>query len=500
MPSPSPFGTVNAPSFPTANVDWLNTAAPLTLEELRGKLVILDFWTFCCINCMHILPTLRSLEEEFADDLVVIGVHTPKFASERDIDNVAQAIARYDIRHPVLHDPAYQTWQAYAVRAWPTLVFVSPDGKVIGHAPGEPDPDRLKAAVADLIARGKSENMMAGPAFPFQPPAQRTTRFSFPGKIKPAPAGFAIPDTHMIVADSGHHQIALLDKDGEIIKRYGSGSAGLADGDADTAQFRDPQGFAATADALYIADTGNHALRKIDLASGNITTLAGMGRRGMIVSAPQAAADSALASPWDIEVVPMGLAIANAGTHQLLLYSEADGIILPLAGTGGENIVDGPALTALLAQPSGLYWDETRAALYFADSETSAIRALYFDGDAGRVETLVGTGLFDFGHVNGGFAGARLQHALGLTGSADTLLVADSYNHAIRALNLTDQTVSDWDDGMTCLDPVCLPLAEPAGICTDRDGFVYLSDTNNHRLLRFDPTARSYQTWSGEPG
>ncbi|MEN8722478.1 MAG: redoxin domain-containing protein [Alphaproteobacteria bacterium] len=488
----SPFGVITAPAFPTDNVSWLNTEAPLTLDQLRGKLIILDFWTFCCINCMHILPTLRALEEEFADDLVVIGVHTPKFASEHDEDNVAQAIARYDIRHPVLHDPGYQTWQAYTVRAWPTLVFVSPDGKVIGNAPGEPDPDKLKAAVGDLIARGKSENMMAGPAFPFQPPANRTSTFSFPGKIKPTPARFAIPDAHMIVADGGHHQIAALDKNGQTIKRFGSGTAGFHDGAGADASFRDPQGFAVTPAAIYVADTGNHALRKIDLVNDCVTTLAGNGKRGMIVSAPQQADQSALASPWDLEHTPMGLAIANAGTHQLLLYHEDDALITPLAGTGGEDIVDGPALNALLAQPSGLYWNDASQALYFADSETSAIRALKNN----QVETLVGTGLFDFGHVNGDFTSARLQHALGLFSNAEILLVADSYNHVIRQMNIADQTVSDWDDGMTCLDPVCLPLAEPAGICVDNDGAVYLSDTNNHRLLRFDPAKQHYQTWS----
>ncbi len=492
MSSSSPFGVINAPALPTENVSWLNTDWPLTLEDLRGKLVILDFWTFCCINCMHILPTLRALEQEFADDLVVIGVHTPKFASERDADNVAQAIARYDIHHPVLHDPTYQTWQAYTVRAWPTLVFVSPDGKVIGHAPGEPDPDKLRAAVTDLIARGKDVGLMTGPAFHFAAPPAPSGTFSFPGKIKPAPENFAIKDAHMIVADSGHHQIAVLDRQGKTLKRFGSGTAGFKDGTAQVASFRDPQGFAVTDQAIYVADTGNHALRKIDLADRTVSTLSGNGRRGMIVSSPQPADTCALASPWDIEVTPMGLAIANAGTHQLLCYHEADGLITPLAGTGGEDIVDGSAHSALLAQPSGLYWDDTREVLFFADSETSSIRALMH----GQIETLVGTGLFDFGHVNGDASGARLQHALGLTGSDDTLLIADSYNHAIRSIDLDQRTVSDWDDGMTCLDPVCLPLGEPAGICLDRDGGVYLSDTNNHRILRFDPAARNYQTWS----
>lgn len=496
MAPTSPFGTVNAPEFATQGVHWLNTDAPLSLADLRGRLVILDFWTFCCINCMHILPTLRALEDQFPEELAVIGVHTPKFESEKDAENVKQAISRYDIRHPVLHDPTFQTWQAYAVRAWPTLVFVAPDGKVIGHAPGEPDPARLAQAVSDMITRGKSEGLMQAGTFTYTPQPTAQQRLRFPGKVKPAPTEFLDDACHLIVADSGNHQIVLLDKDGNDILRIGSGSPGFEDGSLSNASFRDPQGFAVTDTIIYVADTNNHALRLIDLVAGTVTTLTGNGKRGPIISAPMTAQGTALASPWDVALMPNGIAIANAGTHQLVLIDYAHDQVLPLAGTGGEDIIDGPALSSLLAQPSGLFWDDDTNALFFADSETSALRAYIPTEDGGMVESLIGTGLFDFGHINGPADAARLQHALGVWKTGDTLLIADSYNHAIRSLDMTTREVTDWDDGSTCLDDVCLPLGEPAGVCSHQDGMIYLSDTNNHRIVQYNPVEKTNRTWA----
>ncbi len=487
-----PAGVVHAPEIGLPGLDWFNVSAPLTLAALRGKLVILDFWTFCCINCMQVLPCLRRVEEAFPKDVAVIGVHSPKFAAERTAGNVAAAVARYDIRHPVVSDADFRIWRSYAVRAWPTLVFVSPTGYVVGQHSGEPDAERLLAAVGDLIAQYRHQGAMTPSLLPLAIPTGPPARLRFPGKIKRLPGNARI----WAVADSGHHQIALLDDQGRDIDRIGSGAPGLVDGSRQTAGFHAPQGLVGDAEAIYVADTGNHAIRRIDRESGTVTTLAGTGERGPGLPGDGTPGRAvALASPWDLEIDAGRLFFANAGSHQLGEIDLRGGVLYLLAGSGAESIVDGPAEEAALAQPSGLTLDARHDFLYFVDSETSSVRRLSLRGER-QVETLVGTGLFDFGAQNGAFSEARLQHPLGLTISEKEIVVADSYNGRLRSLHLGARRVSDFDDGFVCADPVCLPFGEPAGVVADGADRLLMADTNNHRIVEFRRTARIYRTWA----
>lgn len=481
---------VRAPEIERPATTWFNVAAPLPLADLRGRIVILDFWTFCCINCMHVLPALARVEARFPEEVAVIGVHSPKFIAERDPANVALAIARYGIRHPVVHDPNMTLWREYAVRAWPTLVFIDPQGYVLGQFSGEPDAERLLAAVGDLVEQARAnETLQPGPLL-LETPEEGAGTLRFPGKIKALPGGAG-----WAIADAGHHRIVVTDTKGAVTAILGSGTQGFDDGDGGTATFDAPQGLVADDTTIWVADTGNHAVRAIDRATGRVRTLAGTGRRGPVLGGPAPAAETALASPWDLEMLPGGrLAVANAGTHQLAALDLAAGTVERLAGTGAEALIDGDALReAALAQPSGLALDSGGRRLYFADSETSALRAL--DLETGRVETLVGAGLFDFGHVNGAFATARLQHALGVTWTEEGPVVADSYNRAVRRLDLARGEVADVEPGLECRDPVCLPLGEPAGIAAAPGGRLLLADTNNHRILELDPAGKSYRTW-----
>ena len=376
---------MRAPEIARPAMAWFNVDAPLSLADLRGRIVILDFWTFCCINCMHVLPSLARVEERFPDDVAVIGVHSPKFFAERDPDNVAAAIARYGIRHPVVHDPNMTLWREYAVRAWPTLVFLDPEGYVIGQFSGEPDADRLVAAVGDLVEQARGRGVLEpGPLLLQEAPRLEGT-LAFPGKIKPLPGG------GWIIADSGHDRIVVADAAGRFQVAYGSGEAGFADGDADTARFRAPQGLVADATTIYVADTGNHAVRAIDRASGRVSTLAGTGRRGTVLGGPVPAAATALASPWDLEIAGTRLHVANAGSHQLGVIDLAAGTLARLAGNGAEALVDGEAQEgAALAQPSGLALDPDRKRLYFADSETSAVRIDVWVNNAGGGSSVKG--------------------------------------------------------------------------------------------------------------
>ncbi len=271
---------------------------------------------------------------------------------------------------------------------------------------------------------------------------------------------------------------------------------GLLDGARDKARFNHPQGLIASTDAIYVADTESHAIRRIDLASGAVTTLAGTGKRGTQLGSPEAGATRALASPWDLEKKGDQLFFANAGTHQIGVLDLKTGTVAAFAGTGEEGLRDGRASAASLAQPSGLALSADGKTLYVADSESSAVRAITLS-DPPQIITLVGAGLFDFGWVNGDFHKARLQHPLGVAIDGDRLLVADTYNSAIRELDLPQHQALDFDGGkFTCVDPVCVPTREPAGIFADSTDRVLLVDTGNHRVDEYHLSAKTYHTWA----
>jgi thiol-disulfide isomerase/thioredoxin len=484
------YGITRAPDFDRDNLTWFNVAQPLTLADLRGRLVILDFWTFCCVNCAHAHPTLKRLEESFPGEVAIVGVHSPKFDHERDPSEVAHAIARYGITHPVVHDPDLTLWDDYAVRAWPTLVFISPDGFVIGQMSGEPHPDLLLQGLGDMARQFFARGELKPKPLPLSPLSDPGGAFRFPGKIKPCPS--ADGTKLWALADSGHNQIVVLDDDGAEIVRYGNGEAGCRDGGVE-ASFNGPEGLACDDRFIYVADTRNHAIRRIDRHTGITATLAGLGYRGAILRQPEPALGTALASPWDLELAGGTLYFANAGSHQIGALDLADGMVRPVAGSGGEAIVDGDGDHAALAQPSGLSLEPGGAALFFADSETSAVRRLCLR--SGTVETLVGHGLFDFGHANGDCVQAKMQHPLGVAAVDGQLYVADSYNSAIRRISLGERRVTDVD-GLACVDQVCRPPSEPAGIAADGPARLLVSDTNNHRIVEYRLDQGISRTWA----
>lgn len=489
------YGLARAPELDRPGFTWFNVDTPLGLADLRGRLVILDFWTFCCINCLHVMPTLRRLEERFPDEAVVIGVHSPKFPAEQDPENLRHAIARCGIRHPVVHDPDMTLWEAYCVRAWPTLVFIGPDGHIFGDMTGEPDAERLLSGIGAMLCGWRKQGLIAPTPLSLRPIEDAGGALRFPGKIKPVPR--ADGARWWAVADSGHHQIVLFDDAGGEIRRFGSGQRGFMDCEAQTSRFDSPQGLICREDAIFVADTGNHAIRRIDLATGRATTLAGTGERGRALRKDGTpAAETALASVWDLELLGDRLFFANSGTHQLGELDLGTLIVRSLAGSSAEDIEDGPALEARLAQPSGLARDDDGRILYFADSETSSVRRLSLEGTP-RVDTLVGAGLFEFGDANGRFDQARLQHPLGLAWCDGRVIVADSYNGKLRVLDLDHGRVSDLDEtGFDCADDARLPVGEPAGVIAAGPGRLLMTDTNNHRVLEVLTDERVLRTWT----
>ncbi len=446
---------------------WINTGGKeLSLAGLRGRIVVLDFWTFCCVNCLHVLDELRELEEKHRDTVVIVGVHSPKFAHEAEHRAVVDAVERYGVEHPVLDDPELATWKQYAVRAWPTLVVIDPEGHVVAQHAGEGHAHAIEKLVAELEAEHGAKGTLRRGDGPYVAPEPEPTVLRFPGKALLLPSGT------FLVTDTTRHQLVELDEDGEsVLRRIGDGTRGLADGPADRARFQEPQGLAPLPDGtVVVADTVNHALRRFDPATGEVTTLAGTGRQWM-QGEPTAGPgrEVALSSPWDVAWWRDRVWIAMAGVHQLWAYDPADGSVGVTAGTTNEGLVDGPGAEAWFAQPSGLAAGTDR--LWVADSETSALRFVDTDG---TVHTAVGTGLFDFGHRDGEAGQALLQHPLGVTVLPDgSVAVADTYNHALRR----------YDPASGEVTTLATDLREPSDAVLVGDDIVVV-ESARHRLTR----------------
>ncbi len=485
-------GTLNAPDFPDG-LQWLNTERPLSLRELRGKVVLLDFWTYCCINCMHILPDLKRLERKYADALVVIGVHSAKFLTEQETENIRQAILRYEIEHPVVNDNQMVVWQQYAVRAWPTLVLIDPNGKIVGYHSGEGIYEIFDRAIAQTIQTAEAKGVLKRGALNFKLEREREARtvLRFPGKV------LADERTQrLFIADSNHHRVLVASlKDGAIQMVIGSGAAGLEDGAFEQARFNNPQGMAydPDADALYIADTDNHAIRKADLRKRVVETLAGTGEQSRAYP-PRAGKgrETALNSPWDVVLIGDTLYIAMAGSHQLWRLNLKTLQAEPHAGTGREACIDGALDRCALAQPSGIATDGKK--LYFADSEVSCIRAADTDPN-GALETLVGGDLFDFGDRDGFGREARLQHPLGVVYVDGVLYVADTYNNKIKRLDPRTRKIETFlgTGAAGARDGENPTFDEPGGI-SYANGKLYIADTNNHLIRVADLKTKRVET------
>ncbi|WP_369201981.1 NHL domain-containing thioredoxin family protein [Streptomyces sp. PU-14G] len=474
-PAPVRRPRVRAPEL-VGKGGWLNTGGEqLSLTALRGKIVIVDFWTFCCINCLHVLDELRELEERHAETVVVVGVHSPKFVHEAEHAAVVDAVERYGVEHPVLDDPELATWKQYAVRAWPTLVVVDPEGYVVAQHAGEGHVHAIERLVEELEAAHGAKGTLRRGEGPYVPPEPVATDLRFPGKI------LALPDGGFLVSDTTRHQLVELAADGEsVVRRIGDGERGLTDGGPEAARFNEPQGLALLPDgAVLVADTVNHALRRVDLTTGAVTTLAGTGEQWWQGAPTEGAArEIALSSPWDVAYFEGRVWIAMAGVHQLWTYDPVSGAVGVAAGTTNEGLVDGPAGEAWFAQPSGLAVSPDGTRLWVADSETSALRWVEADGDgAFAVRTAVGTGLFDFGHRDGPADQALFQHPLGVTAlPGGSVAVCDTYNHALRR----------YDPATGEVDTLATDLREPSGavLAADGSGEIVVVESARHRLTR----------------
>jgi thiol-disulfide isomerase/thioredoxin len=477
---------VRAPEI-TGGRGWLNTDKPLSIAALKGKIVLLDFWTYGCINCIHIIPDLKKLEAKYAKQLVVIGIHSAKFQNEKETENIRRIILRYEIEHPVYNDSEYAVWQSYGVRAWPTQVLIDPAGYIVGGVSGEGNYDVIDQAIAKIAADFRSRGELNEE--PLKLVLERAKvgdlPLAFPGKI----VAEAKTD-RLFIADSNHNRIVVTKLDGTLVDTIGTGDAGATDGAFDKATFYRPQGMAVAGDSLYVADTENHLIRRVDLKSRNVETIAGTGQQSHEYFKTGPARSIALSSPWDLQIVGRVLYIAMAGPHQIWMLDLDKNEVSTFAGSGREARLDGPLLEAGFAQPSGLASNGNK--LFVADSESNIIREI--DIEARSVKTLVGGDLFEFGDVDGTGDDVRLQHPLGIISFGDKLLIADTYNHKIKELNpYTPKVTTLFGTGKPGQADGSSPsFYEPGGLAWA--GNLYVADTNNHAIRVIDLKTKRVST------
>ncbi len=509
-------------------VDWINTSGPIHLRDLRGKIVLLDFWTYCCINCHHILPDLEYLEKKYPNELVVIGVHTAKFDAEKETDNIRKKVAEYRIKHPVVNDANQILWNRFGVTSWPTLVLINAQGRYVASASGEGHREGLDRVIGQLVAEHKERNELNLEPIKFFPENEKPHKgpLLYPGKITADADG-----NRLFITDTGHNRIVVTDLDGKHLATIGSGMAGWNDGSFEKATFNRPQGTCLLGGKLYVADTESHSIREVDLDAKTVRTVAGTGEQGYehnVAEPIQKATATPLSSPWD--VVPVNertLAVALAGLHQLWLLDLENETVVPWVGSGREDVRDGligrspfhalrpeskpkpyfADTETAMAQPSGLA--ASRNFLFIADSEGSAVRAInlnpdhfgggskkgqFLDTIAGTHDLPMGQSLFQFGDRDGKQNESLLQHCLGVAYADGTVYVADSYNNKIKALDVGTRVLKTLagvrNPGSTDSPP---QFDEPGGLSVAGSS-LYVADTNNHSIRVVDRATGKVRT------
>ena len=503
--SESPYvGTIAAPAFPET-VDWLNVEAPLTFEGLRGKFIILDFWTYGCINCIHMIPVLRDLEERFAEELVVIGVHSGKFESEQETDNLQQIVQRYELEHPVINDEDYAVWRTFGASAWPTFLVIDPNGNVIGAQPGEVPYEAFEIFLSSAIEY-YDNNPEAGTIdrtaieFVLEGAGDPGTALAFPGKVLAD-----IEGNRLFIADTNHHRIVIADLTTyEVLDIIGTGERGYTEGTFDEATFDQPQGIELVGNILYVADVNNHAIRTIDLEAQSVSTIAGTGTMARtlvpfttVISDPL---NAEIRSPWDVAFDgEKTLYIAMAGSHQIWQLDLEFNELRAAVGNGREAQISRRLANSELAQPSGLHWHD--GLLYFADSESSTVRvADVFEDRVSVIAGVTANDLFTYGDYDGGIGESLLQHALGVTANEDGSLVyiADTYNNKIKVFDTETGITSTLlglggTGGYSDDDASVAQFDEPGGL-DYVNGLLYVADTNNHVIRVIDLETETVST------
>ncbi|KAA2284426.1 redoxin domain-containing protein [Arenimonas fontis] len=453
-----------APELPDT-LHWLN-ADPQPLPAYRGRVLGLMFWNSGSAYCQNMVDELQRLQARFPLALSLLGLHVPKFDAELDSRLVLKAVNRMGLSFPVANDPGWVAWQHYGIRAWPSVALVDSQGRLRQVFAGDDQGPALEAAVSQLVE--EADGALSPPRQPRRLGAEPRLPLAFP-------AGLAAGENHLYVADTGHHRVLECSHSGRVLREFGTGHGDYLDGPVEEAAFRHPRGLCLVRESLYVADAGNHCIRRIRLLDGAVETVLGQGRSGQPHEGKGKGADFALNQPWDLTGGIERLYIAMAGSNQIWEYDLGQSRMRCLAGTGELGIADGPARSAMFAHPAALV--QVQQMLYVADSATSAVRAVQIA--QGQVQTLVGQGLYEFGDQDGQRREARMQLPLGLAldPGSPVLWVADAYNGLLRRLRLGGGDMATLE--------LSHPLEQPAALAAG-SGSLWIANTGAHEVLRYD--------------
>lgn len=474
-------GQFDAPDFPE-DLEWLNTPRPLTLDDLRGKVVVLEFWTYGCIACVHEIPKLNMLAQAYPQELVIVGVHSAKYPHESQSDNILQFLERYQIEFPVINDNDHIVAKSFRANVWPSYIIITPTGKILTGMAGSMRYDEWYQLIEKIVAEFEERALMdpQRQGLEFGLVAAPETLLRFPGAVLADEE-----EQRLFIVDSYHNRILISDLSGLLLDVIGSGSSGQQDGDYASASFFYPQGIAlADEHTLYVADSENHLLRRVDLLNRRVETAAGVGERIYLAAEQGIALEARLNSPWDVLFLNGQVFIAMAGQHQLWVYNPAAQTVALHAGSGLESFHDAPLQSAGLSQPMALTTDgET---IYFADSENNAIRQADID-PTGEVVTIAGLGFWAIGDQDGDNQQALLQRPIGIAYHDGQLYFSDTYNNKIKIIDLENrQTRSFLGTGSSAWrDGVNPSFFEPAGLSIAGDK-LYIADSNNHAVRVVD--------------
>lgn len=451
------------PEFAT----WLN-AAPSTLAELRGRPLALVFVNAASVWCAQRLVEIAHAQSR-NPALQVLVLQVPRFDFEREPAAALKLLLRQGLASVALLDSDWDGWRRFGITAWPTVVLLDAQGRESARVVGLGPAGELERGLAAMVA-----GSVAGPALSGRRDVRPEPRhpLSFP-------TGLAATSDRLYIADTGHHRILECTHGGRVLRQFGLGTPDLMDGSAAEAAFNRPQALLVERDALYVADTGNHAVRRINLVTHQVDTLCGNGRPGQpregVLEQPHA---SSLCHPQGLALADNQLYVAMAGDNRIWSYHLGQRRLQMLAGNGSIDQRDGSGEMAAFAQPCSLAM--VQQVVYVADALGSSIRSLQVRG--ALVQTLVGQGMWQHGGEDGPRATASLQfpQAIALSPDAPLLWIADAGNGRLRTLRL--------GGGELVTQALPRALHGPAGLATSA-GAVWIAETDAHAVLRFDPVS-----------
>ncbi|MDX1569370.1 MAG: redoxin family protein [Xanthomonadales bacterium] len=457
------------------SLDWINIDLPPSLSESRGKVVLLFFWTYSNIQSLNMLPVLRDLENEHENGVVVLGIHCAKFTHEENPRNVIKAINRHYVRFPVACDPDYEAWQAYGIEGWPSVVVIDAEGELRKIFQGDDQVSELDELVGLLLQEAADKDIRNyGRVGPARRP-ETASILKFPTAVVEA-RGL------IYVSDAGNNRILELTKNGRIQRVFGSGNPGFWDGVLANCGFSVPRGLAYADNHLYVADTNNHAIRRINLFNGEVETILGNGKPGIpeMTRSTRKLREVGLMMPVGLACNGPKLYISAAGMSQIWCLDLGEGTVGWLTGTGQPGVIDGEAVAAGFVQPLGLAVGE--GILMVADADGSAIREVRIG--TGHVGTRIGNHAFDFGLEDGAARSARLQYPMdvAIRGRANEVYIADSFNNKIRMMDL--------ESGQLSTPELEYSFEEPAGMMI-AGNTLWVANTNAHEIVQVDLVTRA---------